>query len=160
MLALLFSAGPHRCALPCRSVREVISCVALQPLAGAPPHVAGVFSYRGVVTPVADFCLLQSGQPCSNRLSSRILLFDYALGGGAPRPVGLLAEHVTETRQLSPEDGAVQADLPFVGRVVVDAGEMIHLLDSQELLRRAFSVLPELTRGGAETADAALEHRQ
>ncbi|HVJ16355.1 MAG TPA: chemotaxis protein CheW [Polyangiaceae bacterium] len=160
MLALLFSAGPHRCALPCRSVREVISCVTLQPLAGAPRHLAGVFSYRGVVTPVADFCLMQSGKPCANRLSSRILLFDYALAGGVPRPVGLLAERVTETRQLSAQGGAVQADLPFVGRVVVDAGEMIHLLDSQELLQRAFSALPELTDGGAETAHAALENRQ
>jgi chemotaxis-related protein WspB len=158
MLVLLISAGPHRCALPCRSVREVISCVELKPLAGAPPHLAGVFSYRGVVTPVADFCLLQSGKSCENRLSSRILLFDYSLGGGPVRPVGLLAERVTETRQLE-TGGSTLADLPYVGRVIVDQGEMINLLDREELLRRAFSALPALTEGGT-AAHAAIEHRQ
>ena len=159
MLLLLLSAGPHRCALPCRSVREVIPRVALRPLAGAPRHLAGVFSYRGVVTPVADFCLMQSGSSCSNRLSSRILLFDYALGGGAPRPVGLLAERVTETRQLSSER-SIQTELPHVGRIVVDEGQMLSLLDPEELLRRAFAALPELSSGGAEAADVALDHRQ
>ena len=159
MLVLLISAGPHRFALPCSRVSEVISRVALRPLSGGPRHLAGLFSYRGVVTPVADFCAMHGGGPCSNRLSSRILLFDHALAGSVRRPVGLLAERVTETRQLSTE-GAAPAELPYVGRVVVEGNEMIHLLDTEELLRRAFSALPELPEGGEETAHAALDHRQ
>jgi chemotaxis-related protein WspB len=159
MLSLLLSAGPHRCALPCRGVREVISSVELSPLAGAPRHVAGVFSYRGVVTPVADLCVIMTGQPCSRRLSSRIILFDFALGSGPVRPVGLLAERVTETRELTGEQAA-PTELPYAGKVVVEGDQMISLLDPRDLLLRAFQMLPVLMEGGGGLLHAADEHRQ
>ena len=46
--------GEERYALPSASVVEVVPSVALRPVPGTPPEVAGLLAYRGRVVPVVD----------------------------------------------------------------------------------------------------------
>ncbi len=155
---LLLSAGQHRYALPCKRVREVISNVLLQPLPGAPPCVAGVFNYRGVVTPVVDVCQLVSGQASAPRLSTRIVLFDCS-AGGTTRAAGLLAEHVTDTRRLDAEK-RVSVGLGDLGEVVIDEGRMISLLDLDALVQKVFAPLLLAAAGSPAIPHALAEHHE
>jgi len=159
-LMLLLSAGQHRYALPCRRVREVIANVNLQPLPNAPAFVAGVFNYRGLVTPVLDACRLLAGQPCAARLSTRIVLFDCKLPRTqTTRAAGLLAERVTDTRRLDRKKSA-QTGFAELGEVVIDEGQMITLLDLDVLVAKVFTPLLQAEGGGWPIAHALAEHHE
>jgi chemotaxis-related protein WspB len=54
MLLLQFQAGSERYGLDVSQVVEVSSLVSLRPIPHAPPEAAGVFNYRGILTPVVD----------------------------------------------------------------------------------------------------------
>lgn len=52
--ALVIELGEARVALPSACVVEVARMVAIAPLPGAPPLVAGTIAYRGTVVPVLE----------------------------------------------------------------------------------------------------------
>jgi chemotaxis-related protein WspB len=138
----------------------VISGVVFQRLPNAPAFVAGVFNYRGAITPVVDLCLLLTGNPCAARLSSRIVLFDCALGPEQPaRVVGLLAERVTETRRLGP-GASVQTGFSSADEVVIDDGQMISLLDLDALVARAFAPLLTAASSDWSISNALAQHHE
>lgn len=130
MLCLFLRAGTERMAVQAAAVLEVVPAVKLHPASGAPPWVAGVFRYRGVITPVIDLPRLATGKPCTLRLSTRIVLIEYPTLDG-PRPLGLLAEQVTDLRELTvtgPEYSPASAgDGPDLGPMVADAEGVVRL---------------------------------
>jgi chemotaxis-related protein WspB len=101
MLYLLFHLGDERFALDAREVVEVVPIVNLRPVHDAPEYVAGLFNYRGTVVPVVDLCRLTSGNPCSRRMSTRIIIVRHTPRGGEELTLGLMAEKVTEAVQQS-----------------------------------------------------------
>ncbi len=132
MLALVFRIGAERFALPCKVLVEVVPRVELRPIAHAPDYVAGVFVLRGAAVPVIDLCQLIAGVPCSDRLSSRIMLV--TLGG---QVLGLLAENVTEAIDLTRKAAAISVPAaPYLGELYGDGqgGAMVQLLDVGQLL--------------------------
>jgi chemotaxis-related protein WspB len=138
-LALLLSAGEHRYALPCRRVKEVISCVELRTMAHAPAWLVGLFNYRGAVAPVVDLRMLVQGEPCSRCLSSRIVVFERSGADGVPFPIGLLAERVTETRRLSVRHTipASMEGAPYVASIVLEDTGMIGLIDLDKIVTQS-----------------------
>ena len=101
MLVLTFGAAGGRYALPTRSVVEVVPWIDVQPVAHAPPWVAGYFSYRGCVTPVLDLGRMAGGEACRSTYSSRLILVRVPVQQKA-RLIGLLAERVA-TAHLAEE---------------------------------------------------------
>ena len=152
MLCLFVRAGAERLAVQAAAVLEVVPAVRLHEPAGAPPWVAGVFRFRGVVTPVIDLHKLAVGTPCPVRLSTRVVLIEYPTLDG-PRPLGLLAERVTDLRPLavtgpgyapgSPADG------PDLGPLVTDAEGVVRLLSVGRLVPAAFRDALFGANGGA-----------
>ena len=140
MLALTFQIGPHRLALDARRVKEVVPRVRLRPLAGGPPWLAGAFVYRGQVIPVLDLHRLLGAGECPPHLSSRIILVPHA-AGGPERLLGLLAAQVADLRQVQAvapaADGLTEPGRADLGPVLVDGGEIIHLLEPDHLLPEA-----------------------
>jgi chemotaxis-related protein WspB len=122
ILALLFVIDGQRYALDIRDVVEVISRVQLRPIHGAPGELAGVFVYRGEVTPVVDLVQRIAGKRCPERLSSRIMMTKIPARSGGSWIVGLLAEQVTEAVRLEP------------GEIIADDAGMIRLLRSESLV--------------------------
>src|SRR5262245_21005332 len=152
MLALTFEAAGQRFALETRHVVEVLPWLRAQPVARVPSWVAGLFSYRGEVTPLLDLGRLAGGAPCECRYNSRVLVVNLP-GPGGPRPVGLLAERVG-TAQL-PDQGARRPALAegaadAWGPLLLDDRGVFQLLDVARLVpaadREALTALPP---GGA-----------
>lgn len=138
MLCLFVRAGSERLAVPAAAVVEVVPAVRLHPPADGPPWVAGVFRFRGAVTPVIDLPRVTTGIPCPLRLSTRVVI----LGAAGGRPFGLLAEQVTDLKPLAAVGPAYQTPpapgRPDLGPLVADADGVVRLPDPARLAALAF----------------------
>jgi chemotaxis-related protein WspB len=122
-------------AVPASAVVEVVPAVRLHPLVGAPPWVAGVFRYRGTVTPVLDLHRVATGEACPIRLSSRVVIV-HDVTGAEPRPLGQLAERIADLKPQAVSGPAFSPGLPAGGP---ELGPLV--ADSEGVVR-----LPDLTR--------------
>ena len=133
MLLLLFQVGDIRYALDTAAVREIVPRVALRPVLGAPPGVAGLLDYHAAPVPVLDLSALAPGQPAATRFSTRLILAQTPHG-----IVGLLAERATTLLQRRPADftrtGPPAGGAPFLGPVTTDTEGFIHHLRVENLL--------------------------
>ena len=138
MLFLVIQLGNDRYAVEARQVVEVLPLVSLKQILRAPPAVAGVFSYRGAPVPVVDLSELTTGRPSRPRLSTRIVLVNYALESGGTRILGLVAEHATGAIRLEPADflgvGVTVDETPYLGPVAKEPGGLIQRIDVSKLL--------------------------
>lgn len=139
MLALTLRVGTDAYAIDVREVLEVIPMVCLRAIPLAPPHVAGIFSYRGTIVPVVDVCRLINGQPCQRKWNTRVVLVKHAGDGTEPyRILGLMAERVTELTRF--EAGELQrvdsatGGAGYLGAVAAEGREMIQLLRVEGIL--------------------------
>jgi chemotaxis-related protein WspB len=144
VLVLVIQIGADRYALDARLVREVVPAVALRPVPHAPPEVAGLATWRGQVTPVIDLVRLLRGEPCPPRMSSRMVIVDYAAGHEA-RPLGLLAEQITDVERVDPraieQPGVTVPDARYLGRVMRIHGVIVQLVEVKALLPEALRQL-------------------
>ena len=138
MLMLLFQLGNSRYAVPAREVVEIASMVELEPLPKTPDYIAGLFNYRGQHVPVLDLRQLVSNHPCSNRITTRMILVDFPLAAGGTRTLALLAEHVTETLQLDEQEftdtGINIPDAPFIGKAAYTDQGLVQKLSITDLV--------------------------
>ena len=79
---------------------EVVPAVALRPVPGTVPSLAGLLRYRGRIVPVVDLSLAWVGRASARRLSTRIVVCD--LPGSRPSRLGVLAERVTDVVPVDP----------------------------------------------------------
>jgi chemotaxis-related protein WspB len=132
MLALTFSVGEGRYAVDVKRVVQVVPHIALQPMAHAAKEIAGIFDYAGQVVPVVDLGCLLGGEPCPERLSTRIILVETPEGC-----LGLIAERVTELRAVSDDDRALS---PAGTRASGALGPVLRLEDGLTQLLRVESL--------------------
>jgi chemotaxis-related protein WspB len=144
VLVLVIQIGPDRYALDARQVREVVPAVALRAVPHAPAEVAGLASWRGQVAPVIDLVRLLHGVPCPARMSSRMVVVDYASNGGK-RPLGLLAEQITDVDRIDDraveEPGVTIPDARYLGKVFRTAGGLVQLVEVKALLSEALRAM-------------------
>jgi chemotaxis-related protein WspB len=137
VLVLVIQIGSDRYALDARQVREVVPSVMLRAVPHAPAEVAGLATWRGQVAPVIDLVQLIRGQPCPPRMSSRLVIVDYASADGK-RPLGLLAEQITDVERIddkAPEEpGVTIPDARYLGRVFRTATGLVQLVEVKALL--------------------------
>ncbi|MBE9208295.1 purine-binding chemotaxis protein CheW [Nostoc sp. LEGE 06077] len=144
MLMLLFNVGNERYAIASQKVVEVIPLVLLKTLPHTPPHIAGVFNYRGRIVPVIDVCQLMEGKPCGDNLSTRIILTNYCRDNHTQHILGLMAEQVVETLHKSASefiDSRIQIETaPYLGQMILDEKGMIQCVQIEYLLSEAEQV--------------------
>jgi chemotaxis-related protein WspB len=146
MLLLTFQVHDALYAVDASQVVEVIPRVEARVLPHAPPYLAGVFNYRGVIVPAIDLGLLLGATACRPRLSTRIIL---AGDTAAPETlVGLIAESVSNVRTL-PNGSASFPPLhlrqaPYLGPVVHLGDDLIQLIAINELLPESVRHAPSL----------------
>jgi chemotaxis-related protein WspB len=136
MLVLPLEASSQQFGVPCREILEVVPAVSLRTVPHAPAWVAGLFPYRGVVTPVVDLGVLLGGSAAVKRLSTRILVVRLE----EERRVGIRAEKVAEPIDIDDEKkGAALLHIegaPFLGEVVTTSGgALIQLLYPKRILQ-------------------------
>jgi chemotaxis-related protein WspB len=111
MLFLTFQIGDEGYALSADHIVEILPLLDMKKIRGAAHEVAGLIRYRGRFVPVVDLAALETGQPATARMGTRIILVDLAVGAGREL-IGLIAESVTETIRCEPEDFAPFATGP------------------------------------------------
>jgi chemotaxis-related protein WspB len=138
MLLLKFQAGKECYGMDISRVIEVIPMVVFRPIPHADPAVAGLFNYRGTMTPVIDLTVLLEGAASRPLFSTRVILVDYPGRDGKPHILGLLAERVTETVFCTEEEllpaGIAVAGAPYLGDLLLHAGGMIQRVAVERLL--------------------------
>lgn len=148
MLALAFSAGDSRYAVDVRRVVRVVPRIGLQPVPNADEAVAGLLDHAGEVVPVIDLGKLLGGEPSGSRLSTRIMLL-HAPAGSASALLGLIAEHVTDLREVPDDDGSEAPVATPAGRAL---GPVVRLDGGMVQILRVEHLAPLLragaTRGG------------
>lgn len=136
-MLVLFTLDGDRYGIPVRDVVEITPLVRLRKIPLTPPWVAGLFNYRGSAIPVIDLCRLTGASPCRLRLSTRIIVVNYPQAD-AGRPLGIIAEQVTEVVRLAEQDFAPAAlrveDAPFLGKVAVLPEGIIQRIEVAGLL--------------------------
>ena len=150
MLFLLLQIGNDRYALEAGQVVEVLAVVNLKRIPQAPLAIAGIFNYHGFPVPLLDLTELMMGQVSQAKMSTRIVLTNWAEESGQKHLIGLLAEQVTETVRLAEADfadlGMAVAGAPYLGPVAADKNGItqrieVNLLLSQELRSQLFAGL-------------------
>lgn len=138
MLFLLFQIGKDSYALDAGQVVEVLPLLTLKQLPESPRGMAGIFNYRGTPVPVIDLCELTLGQATPKRLSTRIILVNYAVEKGRTHLLGLMAERATETLKRDPKDfidsGVSNDAAAYLGPVVIDKRGLIQRIEVNRLL--------------------------
>jgi chemotaxis-related protein WspB len=138
MLFLLFQLGEDRYALEIGQIVEVLPMVSVKAIPQAAPGVAGVFNYRGTPVPLIDLGELALGTPSRPRISTRIILVQYAEEAGKAHLLGLLAEKTTETLRRQEAEfvdaGVTVEAAPYLGPVTKDGRGIIQRVEVTRLL--------------------------
>lgn len=138
MLILTMNIGKERYGIDSNLVNEVIPFINLDQVPLVDKIIRGIFNYRGVPTPVVDLCEFFEQRSCSNDLGTRIIIINSKTPSGNSRPIGLIAERVTEVLKCDDSDlkstGIKSKETPFLGKIFKHGNEMIQLIDTKTIL--------------------------
>ncbi|HZR19522.1 MAG TPA: chemotaxis protein CheW [Verrucomicrobiae bacterium] len=138
MLFLIFQLGGVRYAVEANRVAEVLPLLDITPLPQAPKGVAGIFNLRGRAVPALDLSELTSGKPARERLTTRIIVINHLDALGQSRPLGLIAESVTQMLRKDPGEfvssGVKLGSASYLGPVLLEAPGPIHWLRAEHLV--------------------------
>jgi chemotaxis-related protein WspB len=142
MLLLVFYLGEEKYFLKHDNIREISPMVMLKKMPHMPDYFAGFFNYRGQVVPVIDLCQFIQGYPCQMRLSTRIMLIDYARANQQGAILGLMAERLTEAIR-KPEitlisSGPTLPKSPYLEGFILERDKMIPCLNLNTLLKHLY----------------------
>ena len=154
MLFVLFSAGDDRYAIPSRDIDVIIPFARLKSLPCAETAFSGLLNFRGDPVPVLDMNILLGHPPVEAYFTSRIILCETAVGTDSIRTLGLLAEEMTDTRELPEhqfiEPGSVSEKARYAGRIFEDTdGSYIQWLHPERILT------PQIIAALSATTDSA-----
>ena len=150
MLFLTFQLGNDRYAVEANRVLEVLPLIELKQLPQAPRGVAGIFNLRGRPVPAVDLSELTLGQTARERLTTRIIVINHVDASGASKPLGLIAEYVTQTLRKEAHEfvnpGVRLNSAPYLGPIVMDGASAVQWLHTEHLvsepIRRLLSLEP------------------
>ena len=138
MLLLLFEIGNGRYALDINQIIEIVPLVKFKKIPTTPDYVSGLMNYRGEGTPVIDLCQLIDSVTFENALSTRIIVVKYPINDEGDKPLGLIANNVTETvrTKLSkpPPTGVLMDKSLYDGEVTPETTDMIQWFDIKKML--------------------------
>jgi chemotaxis-related protein WspB len=137
MLAITFSVGPMRFALPAAQVVQIVPRVPLHQVAGAVAELAGLLELANQIVPVVDLGQRLRGEPCADRLSTRIIVANARHQTDSDYRLGLIAENVTDLQNVE-VDASIGVGEPgleeAIGGIARARGELLHWIDVSRIL--------------------------
>lgn len=137
-LFLLFELGDMSYAVSCNKIREIVPPVKLLRASGRSEYFAGFLNYRGQIVAVIDLCRLLRGQSCRIRLSTRIILIEYADSNQESNLLGLLTQGVSEIIRKSEKEFASSTSYsdtaPYLGGILMENSKVIQYIDLNQLV--------------------------
>ena len=138
MLLLLFEIGNGHYALDITQIIEIVPLVKFKKIPTAPAYVSGLMNYRGEGIPVIDLCQLIESFSFDDALSTRIIIVNYPIKNGENKPLGLIANNVTETIRTKltkpPPAGVLMDKSLYDGEVTPETTDMIQWFDTKKML--------------------------
>ena len=138
MQLLTFTVAGQTYAIESRRVIEVLPLVPARPIPHMPDFIRGIFTYRGRLVPLVDLALLLAVGRLQERLSTRVIVVEYAAPGREPQQLGLVAENVISVCSAEEAEASLPSlefgDAPFLGRILRIGGTTIQLLEVEKLL--------------------------
>lgn len=143
MLLLNLNIGKEHYAIEASQIIEIVPLIELDKVPLVENSISGIFNYRGNPTPVVDLCELFEKRSCNKNLSSRIIIIDYITDKGDSRPVGLIAESVTDVTHCNQHEiensGINSPQNPFLGDIYKHNNIIIQLIDTHKVLPHSIS---------------------
>jgi len=143
MLILGLKIGKEQYGIEATRVIEIVPLIEVEKIPLCEDAIKGIFNYRGTTTLAIDLCQLFESRYCNNHLSTRIIIINYKDNNGQARPIGLIAEQVTDVIQCQPNkitDSGIQANNnSFLGQVYKHKNDMIQLIDTNNILPTSIS---------------------
>jgi chemotaxis-related protein WspB len=142
-LYLKIQTGPDGYLLEAARVTHILPMLRIKRLPGAATAVAGIVNYQGAPVPVLDLCELFLHRPSTPHLSTRLILISVAAcraegTAGSGRLVGLMAEKVSDTIRLGPQDFISQEirseGAPYLGMMARANGRLWQRIELPKLL--------------------------
>jgi chemotaxis-related protein WspB len=158
MQLLTFTVAGQAYAIESREVIEVLPLVPARPIPRTPDYVRGIFTYRGGLVPLVDLGLRLADRAPAERLSTRVIVVEFALPRDPARRarLGLVAEDVIAIRSAEDAAAAVPAlgieEAPYLGRILRLGERTVQLLDPARLLPDALAA--GLLPAGSEASPA------
>jgi chemotaxis-related protein WspB len=146
MQLLSFTVGAEDYAIESRRVIEVLPLVAARPIPRMPDFIRGIFTHRGRLVPLVDLGRLLTDTPLRERLSTRVIVVEFASGDDPANQhairLGTAAENVLSLCSISEADSEAETSLPtlhpphapYLGRLLRIDGRTIQLLNVEHLL--------------------------
>ncbi len=138
MLLLLFEIGNGRYALDINRIIEIVPLVKLKKIPKTPDFISGLMNYRGEGIPVIDLCQLVDSVAFEDALSTRIIVINYSIENEVDKPLGLIANNVTETVRTKlnkpPPTGVLMDKSLYEGEVTPETTDMIQWFDTKKML--------------------------
>jgi chemotaxis-related protein WspB len=138
MLILSLSIGNERYGIEAKRIVEIVPLIPLKKVPLAEKSIKGIFNYRGHPTPVIDLCQLFEQRDCTDSLSTRIIIIEYRALSGLSRPIGLIAEFITDVIKCEIEamenSGIHKNSNDFLGLVYTHNKEIIQIIDTNKVL--------------------------
>lgn len=134
---ILFHVRDHCFCCAADFIVEVIPKVPLKHIPKAPTPITGLLNYGGLSVPIIDFSILMLGQPCQNKMHTRIMLLKNPASTGETKVLGLVGEEVIETREMDltqfGEPGILLPQLPFLDGIYNTDQESIQYVQIDKL---------------------------
>lgn len=138
MTFLAFTVDDQRFALPAADVITVVPAAPLRTMDGTPDWVAGVMPFFDRMLPVIDVSRLHAARAARRAFGTRIVVVRYPRAAGDARPLGLLAERVTDVLEVEPdqwrESGLATPDTPWLGPLARVGDELVQRVALSDLL--------------------------
>ena len=138
MQLLTFTVAGQTYAIESRRVIEVLPLVPARPIPHMPEFIRGIFTYRGRLVPLVDLAMRLAVGRIQERLSTRVIVVEYAAAARETQQLGLVAENVISVCSAEEADASLPslefADAPFLGRILRIGGRTIQLLEVEKLL--------------------------
>jgi chemotaxis-related protein WspB len=138
MLILTMNIGKERYGINTDQVAEVIPLINLDQIPMVDKIISGIFNYRGRPTPVIDLCQFFEKRCCTKNQGSRIIIIEPDTEIPGSRPIGLIAERVTEvlkcTNDVLISSGIKSEATPFLGEIFKHGDDMLQLIDTRHIL--------------------------
>lgn len=143
MLILRLKISKEHYAIEATRVIEIVPLIDVEKIPLTEDAIKGIFNYRGTTTLAIDLCQLFEQRYCNNHLSTRIIIIHYKDSSGQSRPIGLIAENVTDVIKCQPDkitnSGIQSNNKHFLGQVYKHNNDMIQLIDTNNILPSSIS---------------------
>lgn len=142
MQLVSFTVGAEDYAIESRRVVEVLPLVTARPIPHMPAFVRGIFTHRGRLVPLVDLGRLLTDTPLRERLSTRVIVVEFAAGEDPSNRrairLGAAAENVVSVCSSGEAETSLprlhSPDAPYLGTLLRIGSRTIQVLDVEHLL--------------------------